>query len=159
MDQKFQLVFDIAVPQVLRNILIPLFAQYHELVPKWCEDLYVSYDRQTDDKGTQIENISEPHYRRVMLNFKPNFLDEETDRHYHFVHDLLHSFQSGLYYYMNDLIDNILGDPLDRQFKEHVCQELWRINEACNQDITNMVFNLMNLDKRTGKKVKKNVGK
>ncbi|HNC56726.1 MAG TPA: hypothetical protein PLP33_14870 [Leptospiraceae bacterium] len=154
MQQNFSLVFDQGCPQILKDILIPMFEQFHFVVPKWVEDVYVVFENDQDKNFAVAETLTDIEYRRIFLRFYPDFIYERTDKLYQFVHELVHSIYGSVYNYSHTTFSSILSGVGDEKLKEHVLDELRKYNEGSTQDLTNMLFRMLKLDKRTGKKIK-----
>lgn len=151
---NFNLIFDPTCPVILKDILTPMFSKFHFVVPKWVEDVYVLFEDDQDKNFAIAETITDIEYRRVFLRFYPDFIYERTDRLYQFVHELVHSLYGAVYSYSHATFDSVLSGIGDEKLKTHVLEELRKYNEGSTQDVTNMIFKMLNLDKRTGKKSK-----
>ena len=152
---NFNLVYDANCPKELKAVLVPMFEQLHMLVPKWVEDVYVTFEDDQDKDYTVAETTSCVEYRRVFLRFYPDFLYERDDKLYQFAHELLHSIYGTVYQYAYSTFANLLSGDADSRLQKQVAEQLRVYNESSTQDLTNMVFNLLGVDKRTGKKAKK----
>jgi len=148
---NFNIVYDVNCPNELVDYIDPLFKKFGVVVPKWVEDIYVSFVDSQNEEGSTADNISSVEYRRIYLRFYPSFLVERTDKLYIFVHELLHCIYSSVYQYSYNSIVSIVDDS---KYQDLILEELRKNNEASTQDLTNLIFILMGIDKRTGKKVK-----
>lgn len=149
---SFNIVYDVNCPKELIDYIDPLFKRFGVVVPKWVEDIYVSFEDTQNEQGSTADNISSVEYRRVYLRFYPFFLVERTDKLYIFMHELLHCIYSSVYEYSCNTVVNIVEDS---KYQALILEELRKNNEASTQDLTNLIFHLMGIDKRTGKKIKK----
>lgn len=148
----FDVVYHKSCPKELVKIVNPLFKQFSAIVPKWVEDIYVVFDDNQDENFTVAETTTGIDYRKVCISFYPDYLYEATDKIYIFVHELCHSIYGAVFQQAVDSINNILVDSGATALQLQVIESLRKCNEGSTQDLTNMIFKLMNLDKRTGKR-------
>ena len=152
---NFSLIYGANCPPELKNIIAPMFEKFQLLVPKWVEDVYVTFDDEQDENYTVVETITVKEYRNIQLRFYPDFIYTRTDKLYHFVHELCHAIYGAVYQYSYTNFTNLLSDIGDEKLKRHVLEELRKYNESSTQDLTNLIFTLMRIDKRTGKSIKR----
>ena len=152
---RFNVIYGRTVPKKLKKELKELFSQFRAIVPKWLEDIYVEFSPISDEDQIVLAEIETQYeYRKVIITVYPEFLFEEQDNIYGFVHELMHAFYGNVYNYSHRTFINVLLEQ-DLRLQTQVLGDLRMHNEASTQDLTNMVFSLMGLDKRTGKRIGK----